>query len=100
MLTFIEERRQRIRKARAEGYAKGFEEGREEGRIAGREEGRIAGREEGRAEILAILRRDSRIDAMIRDDPEFRATLRELGFDLRDDEKNGGAQPRRKPTGG
>ena len=104
MLTFIEERRQRIRKARVEGYAKGFEEGRiagrEEGRIAGREEGRIAGIEEARAEILAILRRNPRIDAMIRDDPEFRATLRDLGFDLRDDEKNGGAQPRRKSTGG
>ena len=96
MLTFIEERRQRIRKAREEGYAEGFEEGRiagrEEGRIAGREEGRIAGREEGRiaglkearAEILAILRRNPRIDAMIREDPEFRKTLQELGFDLRD----------------
>ena len=64
MLTFIEERRQRIRKAR--------EEGREEGRA------------EARAEILAILRRDSRIDAMIRDDREFREALHELGFDLRD----------------
>ena len=60
MLTFIEERRQRIRKAREEGRA------------------------EARSEILAILRRNPRIDAMIRDDPEFRETLRELGFDLRD----------------
>ena len=72
MLTFIEERRQRIRKAWEEGYAEGLEEG------------RIAGLEEARAEFLAILRRDPRMDAMIRDDPEFRETLRELGFDLRD----------------
>ena len=64
MLTFIEERRQRIRKAWEEGYAEGLEE--------------------ARAEFLAILRRDSRIDAMIRDDHEFREALHELGFDLRD----------------
>ena len=60
MLTFIEERRQRIRKAREEGRA------------------------EARAEFLKILRRNPRIDAMIREDPEFRKTLRDLGFDLRD----------------
>ena len=60
MLTFIEERRQRIRKAREEGRA------------------------EARAEFLKILRRDPRIDAMIREDPEFRNALRDLGFDLRD----------------
>ena len=72
MLTFIEERRQRIRKAWEEGYAEGFEEG------------RIAGIEEARAEFLKILRRNPRIDAMIREDPEFRKTLRDLGFALRD----------------
>ena len=72
MLTFIEERRQRIRKAWEESYAEGFEEG------------RIAGIEEARAEILAILRRDPRMDAMIRDDSEFREALHELGFDLSD----------------
>ena len=60
MLTFIEERRQRIRKAREEGRA------------------------EARAEILAILRRNPRMDAMIRDDSEFREALHELGFDLSD----------------
>ena len=60
MLTFIEERRQRIRKAREEGRA------------------------EARAEFLKILRRNPRIDAMIREDPEFRKTLRDLGFALRD----------------
>ena len=64
MLTFIEERRQRIRKAREEGRAEAF------------------------SEILKILRRDPRIDAALRDDPEFRKELQELGFDIRDEEKN------------
>ena len=70
VLTFIDERRQRIRKARAEG----------------REEGR----EEKLAEMTEALRRNPRIDAALRDYPEIRETLQELGFDLRDDEKNGG----------
>ena len=74
LLTFIDERRQRIRKAR--------------------EEGRGEGREEGRAETLAemaqALRRDPRMDAALRDYPEIREMLQELGIDLHDDEKNGG----------
>ena len=78
LLTFIDERRQRIRKARAEGH----------------EEGRGEGREEGRAETLAemaqALSRDPRMDAALRDYPEIRKMLQELGIDLRDDEKNGG----------
>ena len=64
MLTFIEERRQRIRKAREEGRAEAF------------------------SEILKILRRDPRIDAALRDAPKFRKDLQELGFDIRDEEKN------------
>ena len=71
VLTFIDERRQRIRKAQ--------------------EEARAEGREEMRSEMTENLRQDSRIDAIIRDNPEIREALRELGFDLRDDEKNGGA---------
>ena len=63
LLTFIDERRQRIRKARAEGHS----------------------------EMLETLRRDPRIDAALRDNPEIRKALQELGFDLHDDEKNGGA---------
>ena len=64
LLTFIEERRQRIRKAREEGRAEAF------------------------SEILKILRRDPRIDAALRDAPKFRKELQELGFDIRDEEKN------------
>ena len=75
MLTFIDERRQRIRKAQEEARAEGREEG----------------REEMRSEMTETLRQDSRIDAILRDNPEIREALRELGFDLRDDEKNGGA---------
>ena len=86
VLTFIDERRQRIRKARAEGRA----EGREEGRKEGRDEGRDEGREETLAEMAQALRRNPRIDDALRDYPEIRETLQELGFDLRDDEKNGG----------
>ena len=62
VLTFIDERRQRIRKAQAEA----------------------------RAEAVEILRRDPQIDAALRDNPEIRKTLKDLGVDLRDDEKNGG----------
>ena len=90
VLTFIDERRQRIRKARAEGRAEGREEGREEGRKEGRDEGRDEGREETLAEMAQALRRNPRIDDALRDYPEIRETLQELGFDLRDDEKNGG----------
>ena len=75
VLTFIDERRQRIRKAQEEARAEGREEG----------------REEMRSEMTETLRQDSRIDAILRDNPEIREALRELGFDLRDDEKNGGA---------
>ena len=70
LLTFIDERRQRIRKARAEG----------------REEGRV----ETLAEMAQALSRDPRMDAALRDYPEIRKMLQELGVDLRDDEKNGG----------
>ena len=74
VLTFIDERRQRIRKARAEGRAEGFEEG----------------QEAGYAKMVEALRRNQQIDAALRDDPEIRKTLKALGVDLRDDEKNGG----------
>ena len=74
VLTFIDERRQRIRKAQAEARAEGREEG----------------REEKLAEMTEALRRNPRIDDALRDYPEIRETLQELGFDLRDDEKNGG----------
>ena len=78
VLTFIDERRQRIRKARAEGRAEGRKEGRDEGR------------EETLAEMAQALRRDPRMDAALRDYPEIRKLLKDLGVDLRDDEKNGG----------
>ena len=78
VLTFIDERRQRIRKARAEGRAEGREEGFEEGQEA------------GYAKMVETLRRDPQIDAALRDNPEIRKTLKELGVDLHDDEKNGG----------
>ena len=66
VLTFIDERRQRIRKAQAEARAEVI------------------------SEVAQTLRRDPRIDAALRDNPEIRKALQELGFDLRDDEKNGG----------
>ena len=66
VLTFIDERRQRIRKARAEGRA------------------------EARSEMAQALRRNPKIDDALRDYPEIRETLKDLGVDLRDDEKNGG----------
>ena len=74
VLTFIDERRQRIRKAQAEARTEGFEEG----------------QEAGYAKMVETLRRDPRIDAALRDNPEIRKALQELGFDLSDDEKNGG----------
>ena len=66
LLTFIDERRQRIRKAQAEARAEAF------------------------SEMMETLRRDPQIDAALRDNPEIRKILKELGVDLRDDEKNGG----------
>ena len=60
MLTFIEERRQRIRKAREEGCA------------------------EALAEITEALLRNPRINAIIRNDPEIRKRLRNLGVKLPD----------------
>ena len=57
MLTFIEERRQRLRKAREEGFA------------------------EGRKEIIRILSLDPRMDALFREDPKIRERLRELGIE-------------------
>ena len=83
VLTFIDERRQRLRKVREEGR----EEGRAEGRAEGREEGRTEGREEMRAEVIdAFL--DPRIAALLRDNPKIRQTLRERGIEL-PDERNG-----------
>ena len=70
VLTFIDERRQRIRKAQAEARAEG--------------------RDEARSEMAQALRRNPRIDDALRDYPEIRETLKDLGVDLRDDEKNGG----------
>ena len=97
LLTFIDERRQRIAKARAEGVevgrAEGVEEGivvgREEGRVVGREEGRKEGREEGRAEgreegwenAVETLSQDPRIAAILRENPRIRESP---------DRKNGG----------
>ena len=66
VLTFIDERRQRIKKAQAEARAEAF------------------------SEMMETLRRNPRMDAELRDDPEIRKLLKELGVDLRDDEKNGG----------
>ena len=60
MLTFIEERRQRIRKAREDARAEAF------------------------AEITESLRRNPRIDAVLRDYPEIRKALQELGVELPD----------------
>ena len=57
MLTFIEERRQRLRKAR----------------------------EEGSAEMIRVLSRDPRIAALLREDTKIRRTLRERGIELPDD---------------
>ena len=74
LLTFIDERRQRIRKAREEGREEGFEEG----------------QEVGYAKMVETLRQNPRIDAELRGNPDLRKALKELGFDLRDDEKNGG----------
>ena len=63
VLTFIDERRQRIRKAREEAH----------------EEGRAEGREEGRTETLRELSLD----------PQIAALLRERGIKL-PDQRNGG----------
>ena len=56
MLTFIDERRQRIRKAHQEG------------------------REEGSADVFHALSLDPRIAALFREDPKIRQTLREFGI--------------------
>ena len=76
MLTFIEERRQRLRKAREEGFSEG------------RREGRAEGREEGCREIIRILSRNPQIDALFREDPKIRERLRELGIEP-PDQRNG-----------
>ena len=57
MLTFIEERRRRIRKAREEG------------------------REEGCREVIHILSLDPRMDALFREDPKIREIIRGLGIE-------------------
>ena len=69
MLTFIEERRQRIRKA----Y--------EEGRAEGREEARAKGREEGCREVIHILSLDPRMAKLFREDPKIREIIRGLGVE-------------------
>lgn len=84
VLTFIDERRQRIRKARAEAH----EEGRAEGREEGREEGRVEGREEGQAETLHALSLDPRTATLLREDPKIREILRERGIEP-PDQRNG-----------
>ena len=80
MLTFIEERRQRIRKAYEEGRAEGFAEGFEEGR----KEGLAQVREERRKEIIRILSSDPRIAELSRENPKIREKLRELGIETPD----------------
>ena len=69
MLTFIDERRQRIRKAHE----------------AGREEGR----EEGKATTLHVLSLDPRTAELLREDPKIREMLREHGIEP-PDQRNGG----------
>ena len=76
MLTFIEERRQRIRKAREEGFAEGREEG-----FA---EGLAEVREERHKEIIRILSSDPRIAELSRENPKIREKLRELGIETPD----------------
>ena len=73
MLTFIDERRQRLRKAHQEG----------------REEGREEGRAEGSAEMIHALSLDPRIAAILREDPKVRETLRERGIEP-PSQRNGG----------
>lgn len=64
VLTFIDERRQRIRKARAEAHA------------------------EGQAKTIHVLSLDPRIDALLREDPKIREMLREHGIEP-PDQRNG-----------
>ena len=90
MLTFIEERRRRIMKAREEGRAEGRAEGYEEGWAERYEEGLAEGRAKGRKEIVEVLSRNPRIAALFREDPKVRATLQELGIDPPERENGGG----------
>ena len=64
VLTFIDERRQRIRKAREEAH------------------------EEGQAKTIHVLSLDPRIDALLREDPKIREMLREHGIEP-PDQRNG-----------
>ena len=84
MLTFIEERRRRIRKAYEEGRKEGLEEGRKEGLEEGRKEGleevREENRKKARADAFRALSLDPRIAALFREDPKIRQTLREFGI--------------------
>ena len=51
VLTFMDERRKRLEKARAEGISVGLAKGISEGRAEGRVEGRAEGRAEARVEL-------------------------------------------------
>ena len=73
MLTFLEERRRRLAKARQEGYEEGFKEG----------------FKEGYEEIVQALSQNPRAAAILREDPRILETLRESGGDSQD-RKNGG----------
>ena len=84
MLTFIEERRQRIRKAYEEGREEGRAEGFAEGRKEGFAEGLAEVREERRKEIIRILSSDPRIAELSRENPKIREKLRELGIETPD----------------
>ena len=81
MLTFIEERRRRLAKARQEGYEEGYAEGLAEAR----EERRKRLKDE-----VEILSRDPRIAAILREDPKIRETLRERGIEPPARENGGG----------
>ena len=78
MLTFLEERRRRLAKARQEGYEEGYKEGYEEGCA------------EGFKEVVDALSQDPRIAAILRENPRIRETLRERGIEPPARENGGG----------
>ena len=89
MLTFLEERRRRLAKARQEGYKEGYEEGYEEGYAAGLAEVREERRKRLKDEV-EILSQDPRIAAILREDPKIRETLRKHGIEPPARENGGG----------